>query len=131
VVGGGEVKEEHRDTQRRHRDTQRVKSGYRAQRKARQGCKTTEGCAEDTKRALSDFAALNRLTEQIIGAAIEVHRHLGPGLLESVYETRLTYELEQLGFAVERQKVLPVTYKEIHLCVPLFSLPMERLSDDT
>jgi GxxExxY protein len=58
---------------------------------------------------------LNLLTEKIIGAAIEVHRHLGPGLLESAYETCLAYELEQSGLAVERQKILPVVYKEIHL----------------
>ena len=58
---------------------------------------------------------LNRLTEQIIGAAVEVHRHLGPGLLESTYETCLAYELEQLGLAVERQKALPLVYKEIRL----------------
>lgn len=57
----------------------------------------------------------NRLTEQIIGAAIEVHRHLGPGLLESAYETCLEYELQQLGLRVERQKALPVVYKDIHL----------------
>lgn len=58
---------------------------------------------------------LNLLTEKIIGAAIEVHRHLGPGLLESAYETCLVYELEQLGLTVERQKALPLVYKEIHL----------------
>lgn len=58
---------------------------------------------------------LNRLTEKIIGAAIEVHRHLGPGLLESAYETCLVYELERLGLTVERQKVLPLVYKEILL----------------
>lgn len=58
---------------------------------------------------------LNRLTEKIIGAAIEVHRHLGPGLLESAYETCLVYELERLGLRVERQKPLPLIYKEIHL----------------
>ncbi len=58
---------------------------------------------------------VNQLTEKIIGAAIEVHRHLGPGLLESAYETCLAYELEQLGLHVERQKPLPITYKEIHL----------------
>ena len=43
---------------------------------------------------MSEFADLNRLTGEIIGAAIEVHRHLGPGLLESAYETCLAYELE-------------------------------------
>ena len=58
---------------------------------------------------------LNRLTEQIIGAAIEVHRHLGPGLLESTCETCLAYELEQLGLGIERLKALPLVYKEIRL----------------
>ena len=63
----------------------------------------------------TDRAALNKLTQAIIGAAIEVHRPLGPGLLESVYETCLAYELERLGLNVERQKALPVVYKQIHL----------------
>ena len=57
----------------------------------------------------------NRLTSQIIGAAIEVHRQLGPGLLESSYETCLAYELETRNLSVERQKPLPIVYKEIHL----------------
>jgi GxxExxY protein len=57
----------------------------------------------------------NRLTSQIIGAAIEVHRQLGPGLLESSYETCLAYELESCGLEIERQKPLPIVYKEIHL----------------
>lgn len=60
-------------------------------------------------------AELNLLTRKIIGAAIEVHRHLGPGLLESAYETCLAYELEQIGLTVERQKALPLVYKEIRL----------------
>lgn len=51
------------------------------------------------------------ITEAIIGSAIEVHRHLGPGLLESIYEAALAYELGQRGIAVERQKPLPVSYK--------------------
>jgi GxxExxY protein len=58
---------------------------------------------------------INRLTEMIIGAAIEVHRHLGPGLLESTYEACLYYELIKLGLRVERQKALPVIYKEVRL----------------
>jgi len=58
---------------------------------------------------------LNLLTRKIIGAAIEVHRHLGPGLLESAYETCLAYELEQIGLTAERQKALPLVYKEIRL----------------
>jgi GxxExxY protein len=62
-----------------------------------------------------DLAELNELTKQIIGAAIEVHRHLGPGLLESTYETCLAYELRQLGLSFGRQKALPLVYKEIRL----------------
>ena len=58
---------------------------------------------------------INDLTGAIIGAAIEVHRHLGPGLLESAYETCLAYELESKGLRVERQKPLPITYKDVHL----------------
>jgi GxxExxY protein len=56
-----------------------------------------------------------QLTQTIIGCAIEVHRHLGPGLLESAYETCLVYELEKAGLTVERQCSLPVVYKEIQL----------------
>lgn len=55
------------------------------------------------------------LTSKIIGAAIEVHRHLGPGLLESAYETCMAYELEERGLPVERQKALPIHYKEIRM----------------
>lgn len=51
------------------------------------------------------------ITEVIIGAAIEVHRHLGPGMLESVYEMALAYELAQRGHQVVRQKPVPVAYK--------------------
>jgi GxxExxY protein len=58
---------------------------------------------------------LNHLTERIIGAAIEVHRALGPGLLESAYETCLVFELAQQNITVERQKPLPVVYKGISL----------------
>ena len=55
------------------------------------------------------------LTEKIIGAAIEVHRHLGPGLLESAYEACLCYELRIRELRFERQKHLAVVYKEIHI----------------
>jgi GxxExxY protein len=64
---------------------------------------------------MTDMAELNLLTQQVIGAAIEVHRHLGPGLLESAYEACLAYELQQLGLRYERQKPLPLVYKAIHL----------------
>ncbi|MBU2645253.1 GxxExxY protein [bacterium] len=59
----------------------------------------------------------NELTGKIIGAAIEVHRHLGPGLLESVYEECLAYELLEQGLQVERQLELPVLYKDKKLDV--------------
>ncbi len=60
---------------------------------------------------------LNKITEAIIGAAIEVHRTLGPGLLESAYEAALAFELIERGFQVERQKELPVVYKSVRLDV--------------
>ncbi|MBZ5621308.1 MAG: GxxExxY protein [Acidobacteriia bacterium] len=58
---------------------------------------------------------LDRLTELIIGAAIEVHRVTGPGLMESVYEECLCYELSQLGLNFQRQVPLPILYKGIKL----------------
>ena len=54
---------------------------------------------------------INRLSSKIIGAAIEVHKALGPGLLESAYEECLSYELGFGGLSLERQKPLPVRYK--------------------
>ena len=57
----------------------------------------------------------NRLTSQIIGAAIEVHRQLGPGLLESSYETCLAYELETRGLSIERQNLYPLSTKKFIL----------------
>ena len=58
---------------------------------------------------------LNKMTEAIISSAIAVHRELGPGLLESAYEACLTYELIERGFLAERQKALPITYREVSL----------------
>lgn len=57
----------------------------------------------------------NQISSKIIGAAIEVHKQLGPGLLESTYETCLAFELRNLGFKVERQLSLPVIYKDVKL----------------
>ena len=53
----------------------------------------------------------NKITERILASAIEVHRILGPGLLESVYEYCLVEELERNGLKVQRQVKLPITYK--------------------
>ncbi len=58
---------------------------------------------------------IDTITKEIIGSAIEIHKELGPGLLESAYETCLEYELTQKGFDLERQKILPVRYKKIEL----------------
>lgn len=57
----------------------------------------------------------NELTHAIIGAAIDVHKHLGPGLLESAYEECLAHELGLRNLRVERQKAVPVVYKETKL----------------
>jgi len=57
----------------------------------------------------------NALSKLIIGAAIEVHRQLGPGLLESAYEECLAYELSLRQIPSERQKLVPVVYKGIQL----------------
>ncbi|HTI81873.1 MAG TPA: GxxExxY protein [Acetobacteraceae bacterium] len=51
------------------------------------------------------------LTERVIGLAIEVHRELGPGLLESVYEECLCYELSEVGVPVQRQVKVPIVYR--------------------
>jgi len=58
---------------------------------------------------------LNELTGKVIGLCIEIHRELGPGLLESAYEECLAYELSQAGLRFERQRALPVRYKEVQL----------------
>ena len=58
---------------------------------------------------------INKLSNRIIGAAIEVHKTLGPGLLESTYEQCLCHELHLRSLSFERQKELPVVYKELKL----------------
>lgn len=57
----------------------------------------------------------NEISEKIIGCAIQVHKELGPGLLESSYESCLEYKLIQSGLFVERQKPLPLVYKDVKL----------------
>jgi GxxExxY protein len=58
---------------------------------------------------------LNLITESIIGAAIQVHRALGPGLLESTYEVCLMHELAQKGLEVDKQVPIPIIYKDVRL----------------
>lgn len=57
----------------------------------------------------------NQLSAIIIGKAIEVHKTLGPGLLESAYKECLYYELKALGLIIEKEKPMPIVYKEIKL----------------
>ena len=64
---------------------------------------------------MQEIDRLDQISRRIIGAAIEVHRQLGPGLLESAYQSCLEYELKQRGLRVEEQKPLPVIYKEVKL----------------
>lgn len=71
--------------------------------------------AEEAEVNVAPRLSDNELTEQIIGAAIEVHRHLGPGLLESAHEECLCYELSQRGVRFRRQVDAPIQYKAIRL----------------
>jgi GxxExxY protein len=64
---------------------------------------------------MTERERLNNLTESIIGAAIQVHRALGPGLLECAYEACLAFELGRRGLKVEQQKPLPLVYEEVKL----------------
>jgi GxxExxY protein len=57
----------------------------------------------------------NEISYKIIGAALEVHKNLGVGLLESAYETALVYELQKLGLKVKQQYALALNYKEIEI----------------
>jgi len=58
---------------------------------------------------------INQVTRAVIGAAIEIHRALGPGLLESAYEACLVSELNSRGLKVDQQKPIPVVYREVRL----------------
>jgi GxxExxY protein len=58
---------------------------------------------------------LNDLTEKIVGAAMDVRRELGPGLLESTYEACMLFELAERGLSVDRQKALPVVYRDVRI----------------
>lgn len=62
-----------------------------------------------------DIDDLNQLSSLIIGKAIEVHKTLGPGLLESAYKECLKYELESSGLDVKCELALPIVYKEVKL----------------
>ena len=57
----------------------------------------------------------NKISKQVVDAAFKIHTTLGPGLLESVYEAVLAYELNKRGLKVVRQKAVPVIYEDVHL----------------
>jgi hypothetical protein len=67
---------------------------------------------------MTERERLNKITESIIGAAIQVHRVLGPGLLESAYVACLAYELGKRGLLVKQQKAVPLVYEEVKLDCP-------------
>ena len=69
---------------------------------------------------------LNLLTDQIIGSAIEVHRILGPGLLESVYEKALVFELQKRNLNIQSQLEIPIVYKGQSLGVHRLDLLVEN-----
>ncbi len=64
---------------------------------------------------MTERERLNAITESIIGAAIQVHRALGPGLLESAYEACLAFELGKRRMRVEQQKPIPLIYEQVKL----------------
>jgi len=74
----------------------------------------TEKTLRDTEINIKAME-INEITKKIIGCSIEVHKNLGPGLLESAYEECLTFELEKAGLNYKRQQPTPVIYKDIKL----------------
>jgi GxxExxY protein len=72
----------------------------------------TQRCTEKTQRLRRIVMETNEITRKIIGCAIEVHKHLGPGLLESAYEECMMFELKDSGLNVRSQKPIPIIYKE-------------------
>jgi len=75
----------------------------------------------------AETQSFNELTERVISACTEIHRALGPGLLESAYEECLCHELSIAGIGFERQKPLPVHYKNVKLdCGYRLDLVVER-----
>src|ERR1035437_4759538 len=85
---------------------------------------TSHGCRAEVSRKDAKITAKNakksRMNEnsvarEIVDAAYRVHTTLGPGLLESVYEAALAYELEKRGLNVGRQQAVPAVYEEVHI----------------
>jgi GxxExxY protein len=81
----------------------------------RRGAETQRGDLPHASSHLRGDHQANEITKRVIGACIEIHRQLGPGLLESAYEECLCHELSTAGLSFERQKPLPVSYKGVKL----------------
>ena len=64
---------------------------------------------------MKESEKLNKVAEKIIGVAMDVHRALGPGLLESAYEACMAFDLSQKGLMVEQQKPIPIMYRDVKL----------------
>jgi GxxExxY protein len=96
-------RKERREKSRREKEKEKIKN-----KEKREGVKQIEMLGDDVSEE-------NLLSKAILGAAIEVHKALGPGLLESVYEHCLAYEFTARGISFEQQKALPVVYKNVQL----------------
>lgn len=81
----------------------------------RRDAETQRGIDSSASSRLGGELEINVITERVIGACIEIHKQLGPGLLESAYEECLCHELTLAGLRFERQKPLPVSYKSVRL----------------
>ena len=77
--------------------------------------RATEGRHKVSQRTLANMLEENELSNRIIGHAIEVHKALGIGLLESAYQECLYFDLLQSGLYVEKQKPMPIVYKDVKL----------------
>ena len=73
-----------------------------------------------------DIEELNKITEKIIGCSIEVHRTLGPGLLESIYEKALCYEFTVNNIIYQNQIIVPIIYKETTLGTHIIDILVEN-----
>ncbi len=101
-------------------DAERLDEEYEEEELNRQDAKTAKEEKEEEnedektreKIRIEPGQALDELAHRVIGAAIEVHRHLGPGFLEGVYEEALAWEFQLRGIDSERQKLITVAYKE-------------------
>jgi GxxExxY protein len=109
-----DLPQRHKDTEDAHMDLpQRHKGTEGTYMDLPQGHKGADDTLGDltTRRAEVDAMPINLVTQRVIGCAIEVHRVLGPGLLESIYETAMCIEMNDVGLRYERQVMVPANYK--------------------